>query len=542
MGTIYIISEKEPERKSTGKIWIKPSECQAFIFLNDQWRPFAGGDNYIQYSIPLTFLINGVDFTRNVLLNSVTKVENINQIVDTLDFSIEEIYENLDINEGEEIIVFKKENVSDIPEVFFAGIITNVKKNQMVSGIFKYNYSIQCSDYSEKLNKALVVEVYENKDMNFIIKDILENYANELDYEEIQDPPVINKISFNYKRPIDCIQQIVEEYNYFWRVNENKTIYIYRQGTEFVSYKITEDNDTSNYSNLVIDFDRKKVRNRVYVRGGIFLSDIFSEEQYGDGIKQCFKLAHKPHNPVKVYVDTGSGYEQKTLAVDTPSASNADFVVNYSEGVIKNLDHSTLASNHKIKITYKYEIQVLTQDDDENSQAFIRQIEGGDGVYSYLITDTSICSIDDAHNVAKKELEKNAYPVLRGNFFTRDTGYKTGKTVVIDKPSLNLSNQEFLIQKVVSTIDDDNKFSYEIEFSGRYGTLISYFIELEMKLSQMAMKDLTNETIHYLKNLVSENFSISDNTINSYERNLITNPYKWGSNSDEGKWNEFQWQ
>ncbi len=541
------VKETPPNNAQIGKIWIKPSIGQAYIKLSD-WIPFAGSDRYITYTIPLTILKRGEDITSYVRIDSMVKEDSIYEKTDQLHFVIDDKDGNIDISEGEEVIVFKKQDEESIPEIWFAGNIEEVKPVEYYSGAKKFLYNITCSDYGRRLNKELVVEVYENMSASSIIADIIENYGTEFFYEEVTGTPNIEKIKFNYKSINECIKQIADIVNYYWYVDYERCFHFFPVMTYYAPYKLTDDiSTTGNYTELTISRNKDQLRNRVYVRGGTYLSSLFTEEFVADGIQRTWKLAYKPRNPINVYVDTGSGYEEKTLGIDGISETS-EFLVNHTNQLIKNGTHATLNSGDKIKITYKYEIQVLTQDDNVESQEYMRRIEGGSGVYAYLITDTNILSVDTAHTRAQAELLINSFPVIEGSFKTDQDGYRSGQTLLIDMLSWGYAEEEVVIQKVISRLKTDNKFLYEVNFATRKKTLTEFLGSLHENILMIpqAYANLEEETLHDLINIETENIQFkSENTPSFEERNPSEVPFKWndgsGTYSEDFFWNEAQW-
>jgi hypothetical protein len=76
--------------------------------------------------------------------------------------------------------------------------------------------------------------------------------------------------------------------------------------------------------NLKISRDKTNYRNRVVVQGGYRLEAYNDDIKVADGEQTTFNLAYEPFSPVLVYVDTGSGFVQKTLGIDN---INTGFVI-----------------------------------------------------------------------------------------------------------------------------------------------------------------------------------------------------------------------
>jgi len=249
-----------------------------------------------------------------------------------------------------------------------------------------------------------------------------------------------------------------------------------------------------------------------------------------------------PRNPITVAVDDDGDdvYDAKTLGVDDVDATGSDFVVNYNHGLIRNLDHAALGATHKLKVTYKKEVQVLTEDNDANSQEVIRNIEGGSGKYTHIITDTQIETLEAAHDRAYAELSKYSQVNVSGSFKTDQAGYRSGQTIVINLPTWGYTSQEFVIQEVVSVLKSSNEIWYTVVFAGKIKTLTEFLKKLNLNWIKAEMGVGFNETLHDLLRLPSVEIEISDATPTTFEER--DNDFKWGVDAKSGKWNEAEWR
>lgn len=467
MASMMQLTEIEPGYKANGVVWIKPSISQAFMYLNGAWRPFAGGERIFTYSVPLTVFIRGIDRTANCYIRTCSKIDIIYEKVDTMTIEIDDIKNEIELREGDEIIVFRKATESETPTIWFAGLVDKTTPREIYSGSSKFIYSADCVDYTKWLSKKLAVEKYTNQTLDAILNDLLTDYAVEFHKDTIPASPTLASKTFDYRYVGDCVQELANDTNYSWYIDYNKKLNFFKINDISAPYKLTESLlTTGHYRDLTIEVNKTQLRNRIYVKGGVYLSTMYTQEFLADGTQRSFRLNYPPRNPIYVYVDTGSGYgPAKTLAIDTPNASVADFVVNVTYAFIANLDYATLSAGHKLKVTYFYDVQVLTQDDDLASQEEMREIEGGDGIYSFLLSDTKITTIEEAHTRALQELTKYGTPIVQGSFITDQDGYRSGQTLTLEMPSWGFPNNQYMIQKVQSQLQGSNKFFYKVDFA-----------------------------------------------------------------------------
>lgn len=539
MGMLHNFSETEPENITAGLMWIRPSTGKTYMYLDGVWGEVAGQTAGISFGIPLTIFIRGIDRTQNIDCNTFGKADALTKEIDTCDFTLFDYNNDIKPTEGEEIIVFYKPTDVSTPEKVFGGEIVSAPQRVTAPGQLSYEYDIGCADYSKKLQKSLVVESYTSMLAGNIIKDLVDTYGDEFTTYNVADGITIDSITFNYMTLEQCISELAELTGYDWYVDYERDIHFFVEETATAPYSLTENiNTTGNYKDLLIRVDKSQLRNSVTVRGGTYLSDLFEQLRVADGEQLSFNLDYYPRAPISAYVDTGTGYVQKTVGIDNVHTSGFDFVVNYNEKVIKNLDLAKLSSGDKIKITYKYDVQVLVQSRNDDSINFMKQIEGGSGTYEYIIKDTAIEDLEVARNRAEVELEKYASPSIKGSFSTDQNGYRSGQVLTLEMPERGYDSNKFLIEKVSAQLKNDNKFEYDITFSNPLTKSFEKFlIDLLDGSKEIIVRE--NEILHKLAVVEAETITLTTTVATDVKQ---TPPFQWGpGGSPQAKWNEFQW-
>jgi len=457
-----LYSETEPTNIFTGRLWIKPSNGSAYIRLGNSWLPLASVGTAIDYGL-ITILINGVDKTDLIELGSLSITNILTKEVDSCGFIINDDSGSNKPVVGQEVLVFMKTSAGATPSLIFGGKIDETPQIQYAQG--KYQYEVACSDYTQCLNKRMVTETYEDDTAGAIIKDIVENWCPELGCAYVEDGATVDYISFNYKYPFECIEELAGLIGYDWYVDYDKNIHFFPPGTNTAPYELTESAGSGLYSGLEISVDKSELKNRVTVRGGYALSELYTQVRSADGTQDSFQCDYTPYDTIKIYVDSGGGYAEKTLGIDNIDTTGKDFVVNVSEKLIKNLDHAVLTAGHKIKITYKYRVPIISQVDDQDSIDMMKLYEGGNGIYeSPLIVDETIATKAQARARAQGELDQYSNPLVEGSFMTNQHGYRSGQLLTVNIPSRGV-NAQYLIQEVSMTSLGSGRFEYEITFA-----------------------------------------------------------------------------
>ncbi len=536
---IKIYSETPPDATYTGRIWIKPSTATAYMKLGSTWVTLGSAGDVVDYQ-NVTVWLDGVDITRHIKKNTLSIEDILTKEVNTCMFALEDPDDFPRV--GQECIVYYRASEVATPEIIFAGYIEEAPQERIAHD--KYVYDVTCSDYTQELNKRNVTEVYESMSAGDIIKDIINNYATSLGTYYVQDGPTVDYIAFNYKYPLECIEEICELTGYDFYVDYQRNIHFFSSETYEAPYELDETSSSGDYKDLVITINKSELQNVATVRGGYELSDLYTQEEVADGVQESFTLRYKPYAPISVYVDVGGGYSQKTVGIDNIDPTGTDFVVNVSEKVIKNSDYAVLSSGHKIKVTYKYKKPILAYKEDYASIAAMIEYEGGDGIHEApLIVDDTIETKEQARARAEAQLLDNSNPIVEGTFITTQHGYKSGQILTINLPSRNINNRQYLIQEVASTSLGMGKFEYEVTFATKLKGLTDYLIQLHKDSRKVFER--TDEILDLLKRIDAESFIVDDDSLTKALRNTTSSPFKWsndaGTTTGKGQWNKASW-
>lgn len=408
----------------------------------------------------LVITINGIDRSSNINPKSLSITNALTDQVDTCSFTFETTVITEKPVEGQEVVV------KDGVEKIFAGHITNAPESELTKGEFVYQ--VQCSDYQRQLDKLLVIEKYYSAYSGDIIKDIISTYCPGFTTVNVNQGVLINNISFNYKYPSECFKELSEITGYNWYSDYDKDIHFFDQFTNLAPFNL--DDKQTNFADLEIEADITQLRNRVYFRGGTYLSDPYTETHLGG--KEVWLLGYHPSNmSVKVNEVT------KSVGIENINdASTVDFLMNYQEKhVIPG--KITTTSSDVIKFTYQYDVPVLTVQDDVDSINRIKTIEGGDGIYEHIIVNKEVESRDLARQLSQANLEQYSNPLLSGSFSTNVKGLRSGQLIHILQSNRYIDNH-FLINRVTTKWLTEGIYSYQVEIASRLKGVEDLMMEL----------------------------------------------------------------
>lgn len=397
--------------------------------------------------------IAGIDHGNKVLLEGLSVEQVLTQAVDTCSFRIRDIKPH----EGEEVRI-----EDDTIGLLFAGIIDSVRlvRDEETVKIWE----VKAQDYTYLLDRKLVVETYEYMPADEIVRDIIAKYGggvftvNHVQY----GAPVVELITFDYKRPSDCFKELAEYVGWDWFVDYDKDIWFFNP-LNFNQPAPMSLLEKSNFRNLKFSIETTGLRNRVYVRGGTMLSDPWTYEIKADGSARAWVLPHKPHD---LTVEVGGVV--KTVGIENvDDEATKDFLMNYEEKYVRcSAQTPTPAAGTTLSFTYRYDIDVITMVEDIASQQAIAAVQGGDGVYEHVIVDDSLTTIDAAEAAGLADLREHANPRVKGSFETEVPGWTPGQLVAINLPDRGIQGT-FLIQKVTISPCTPEKWTYKVEYGGR---------------------------------------------------------------------------
>jgi len=405
----------------------------------------------------------------------------------------------------------------------FGGYITSREVKRINDNRVEYN--ITCQDYTLLLYHRRAVETYENKTCYYIINDLVTKYCSGygLDVTNVETGATLDRIQFNYMYIGDCIKKICKYTGYDWYVDYDKKIYFFDAISNAAAFDIT---DSSAVSDLKVKRDLSKVRNRIFVRGGSYLSDSYTQYETGDGTLKSFNLNYKPHD-ITCTVDgvsqaIGTGYID-----EDDLGTTYDALVYFEEKVLK--FYTAPGSGVAVNITYKYEIPVLIRRQELSSIGALKALGDVDGIREKYIVDNSLKTKEEARDRADFELEKYANPKWTASYNTRTPGLKSGTIQNINSTLLGV-NEDFIITSVVIQIKPNGKHIYNVVLEGRLYGLTELLLDLLDKSDVLA--DREDEVLDKIQ-VLTEQVNVSD----SHTKTSTAPPFKWGS----FKWDFGQW-
>jgi len=491
----------------------------------------------------IKYYIDDVDRTEYISARSLTINDEVNSKINTCSFR------TFDASN------VWKPDVSESIEIFdaygnriFSGVIASVDETRIgidpTTGSELLSYMVQAQDYTKQLQKKLVIETYEDMTCKEIIEAMINKYYSQEGFTtvNVSTGPVVSQISFNYKAGDKVLDDLANAVGYEWYVDYDKDIHFFNSATASSMFTFTD--ATENWTNLSIKPDTSQLRNRIYIRGGIYYSDPFTQEIKADGTQKEFLLAYTPD--YDGFTATIASVARSVGIKDVDQAADYDFLLNRAEKSLAMgettwaLANTPIAADTILTLVYNYEIPVLIVQEDTDSIEAMKTLEGGDGVYEYIIIDKNITSISAARDRALAELNTYANAITRGSVDSYDTvNIQSGNLITINSTQRGL-NADYLVTKVKINQISPTQLKYTIEFTGTLYNFVDFLLALYKRSTDILLgKDEVLDAFN--------TFSDHTDAVTHIDPVLTDSapPFAWSN--DEGttpnkiRWNLFEW-
>jgi len=467
----------------------------------------------------LSLRIAGKEYVSQLYRGSLTIDRRMTHAVDQCKFSVYAGPTGTPPQEGEEVLVIR-----DRREIVFGGIVVSATLAGKSDDRCVQIWDIDCDDYTALLDGKLVVETYEDMSASEIFLDIARKYIDGFTVEGVRlGAPAIEDTGpdLSYIRPSEAFKYLCDFVGWEWEPTYTKDLRFFSSEDlrAPAPIKITQDTPIELLKHSI---DINGLRNRVYVQGGSMLSDTQELSWLTDGVERFWNLPWGPAETTLYLSGT-----QKSIGVENiHEEENFDFMMSFTEKYLKCSAHTpTPSQGEQFNLFAKQYIPVITVFEDIASQAAIKAIQGGDGIYEHSIVDTSLVTIQAAEAVAQADLAQHANPVVSGEFRTwTSRGWYPGQIV-----NINLSDRgivgEYQIQRVrlerIGGPGESIRWIYTVTYGGRLLGLADFLRALVSR----QQKDRGEET------KIIQKIVFSDDTIAVSDSSDITPvvlPYRYG--------------
>lgn len=447
--------------------------------------------------------IAGTDRTDDIVFDSLAKNDAVNEEKDTLNFRVYKYGTHGFVPAaGQEVIM----TIDSVKE--FAGAITKVSKSIQAGNMVVYE--AECCDYSQYLNRELVLERYDNQTVDYIINDIITKYSPEFTVNNVNCNIIIKTMLFNRMTVSECLEKLSKETNYYWYIDYDKDIHFFEQNENAAPFSITDSNKKHIKGTLKITDDLSQIRNTVTIRGSEERGEVRTESYVGAAGQTTFPLANKFAELPAVAVDSAS----VDVGVDyIDKEADYDCFWSYAN---KSLRFKADMDGKEVAITGIPMFPILIKIPDAESI-------GQYGVYEFFKEDKSITSRSEAYQYARAQLEGYKNGVIEGEFQTDTPGLRSGQIINVTSVLMGV-DEDFLIQSVSAAYLAKDKAVWTVKLATMRTVGIIRVLQDLIRFREIKEYDPEN-----LLNLVqmSDTMTITDTC--TVPKTITSPPYRYGT-------------
>lgn len=277
-----------------------------------------------------------------------------------------------------------------------------------------------------------------------------------------------------YQKASAITESIAKSSSLFWYIDYEMDIHLFSASTTAAPWSITD--SSINYSDLSVEVDMSKLKNRQVVIGGEAPSqELYTQPATADGTQTSFALDYKP----KTITMTVAGASQ-TLGVEGfVDESTVQWLYNFNEKVVRKSTASTPTAGQAIVFTYYPYEPIRVSVTSPTSILAMQALTGGDGIYDGApIKDADLSSFEDARIRGRAELTQWANAIVSAKFTTLFDGLRTGQAIPIEDTSRGIDD-DYLIQTVQWRQIYGSRFEYTVSASS---TLFGFIEFVQMLL------------------------------------------------------------
>ena len=346
-------------------------------------------------------------------------------------------------------------------DLFFTGSIWSVKPQiitQRCDGTAVKAYKIECVDNTIELERAIVVEIYENKTTGFIIKDIIRRFTC-LDDSAINatQGTVIESLHVNGEYPSELITRLLGlEHNWtMWLDPVTDLVYVGVDVDVLNSAPMIVDE-----SNIMSTYEYSSISFRADARGLRNSFSMFYNQGYTRGTVNVANGATVVFGTGTEWVDATNLENGATLKVSGDDQEySVDHVNNNGELILSSAYQGATATAVNYEIYGKGMRRAISKSDPVSIN-FLKQLRGEQGkscggVFAGRITnDNNRYTMEEAIQVLNGHLLDWTNPLLAGTLKTLNslltvTGLRAGQVVDINLPNTCGTVANGVIQRLV---------------------------------------------------------------------------------------------
>src|SRR4030042_647137 len=361
------------------------------------------------------------------------------------------------IENGKEIQLYESDGITFL----WGGIIIDVDDYEDDDNSVDIFYDLKIEDYTVLTTRALARISYENKTIDYIVKNLIDRYLGNTinpDYDFgitegiIQTGlATIDLQIFNYLNIYECLDILSGYGNYIWNIDKNKKLNFYTIG--YIVNPTAFNNLSTIFKNLKRHRTMSNYRNYQYVRGNNKITNYRTNEipsPSPDGIIKSFTLKFPVAKTPQIEVDIGAGFVNQSVGVrGIDSENDFEWFWTYDSNTISTSDSvAALAIGVDIRVSYYGLVPIMVAS--KNSAEITSR-----GIYEHYVKNEYLNSIPDSIKYANEILKKYAEIADNITFDLYEKTYSPMEQFYLTHSKLLISSELFLVESVTWSLEID---------------------------------------------------------------------------------------
>jgi len=337
--------------------------------------------------------------------------------------------------------------------VLFHGTIDEITKVSLEPNVGTV-YSLNCVDWNQLADRALVVEEYEDILAGNIVKDAVADHlvGDNVTTAFVYNGPLITKIVANYITVVQLLTEIAELTGFWWNIDYDKRMHfeaMFNRVSPFVLSSVSAFGveATALSASVSARTTREQYRNHQFIRAGFDITDVQTETFLGDGQRKTFTVGF----PLALVPVVDVDGVVKTIGVRGVDTGYEWYWNKESNEISQDSSGTALTNVQVLKVEYQGLFPVIVEIQDSGKISERQGVEGGSGVYQNVEDFEHLDGQTIATDKAVALLRKYGRLPTKLSFETHFSGLQAGQLLSVAIPELNLSGA-WLIESM--TIED----------------------------------------------------------------------------------------
>lgn len=215
---------------------------------------------------------------------------------------------------------------------------------------------LSCVDWSYLFTIRVVAQIYQNRTMDYILKDIVGKYIPELTCSNVDSSIiVVQNAEFPYIKALEAVKNtLANAYGWHWYVDAAKDVHLF-ENYEKDGLMLTAANvDTES---LEVEYQGEQVANKLWIVGAKQAQAGYIEQFYvGDGQQRYFNLSYEP-NYAEVYING----VLKSSRLEQNDDGAQDFLINKKGKVFYIPSYKSTYGSYGSPVTIKFRYRPTVQ-------------------------------------------------------------------------------------------------------------------------------------------------------------------------------------